>query len=257
MRRTMIVLSIAAAFVAVAPALAAPWAPPGDLLQAELDSRTLGPVAGQSSIDVTTDYLPDLLDSYWTNTGAGSVATLIVEVAGYSGGNAFGIYDSTDYTNKLEIFPGPASGGYTRTVYLGEGGELWLDTLYDNGSIRTPDADFGSVWFGYYLDSSAGDHGGIWYSDTSLNADGYDHMFAYAGQGDTFDMPWPFPDGKLGPEYHFLCWEDLDGRYKDVDWDYRDMVVLVESVMVPVPGAVLLGVLGLGAAGMRLRKRQS
>jgi len=39
------------------------------------------------------------------------------------------------------------------------------------------------------------------------------------------------------------------------DGDYQDMVVLIEGANpVPVPGAVLLGILGLGAVGVKLRK---
>jgi len=39
------------------------------------------------------------------------------------------------------------------------------------------------------------------------------------------------------------------------DGDYQDMLVLIEGANpVPIPGAVLLGILGLGAVGVKLRK---
>jgi len=70
--------------------------------------------------------------------------------------------------------------------------------------------------------------------------------------GWTIDLPSPWLDAIVGPAYHILAWEDLDARC--TDGDYTDMVVMVESVMVPVPGAILLGMLGLSVAGVKLRK---
>ena len=40
----------------------------------------------------------------------------------------------------------------------------------------------------------------------------------------------------------------------DLDWENGDRTYQDYLVRVPVPGAVLLGILGLGAAGMKLRK---
>ena len=51
---------------------------------------------------------------------------------------------------------------------------------------------------------------------------------------------------------YVLAWE-VEGLG---DADYQDLVVEIsKAAPVPVPGAVLLGVLGLGAAGMKLRRR--
>ena len=41
----------------------------------------------------------------------------------------------------------------------------------------------------------------------------------------------------------------------DCPWTVSNMKFTLTTTVVPVPGAVLLGVLGLGAAGMKLRKR--
>ena len=48
-----------------------------------------------------------------------------------------------------------------------------------------------------------------------------------------------------------LTWEDLNMG----DQDYDDMIFLVDRVVpTPIPGAFLLGALGIGAAGLKLRK---
>ena len=105
--------------------------------------------------------------------------------------------------------------------------------------------------FGWYLNSN----GTLYYSESGLNPSGWDHLMTFevpelAGQklwvtvnGATVE--WTFSDPYL------LAWEDLNLG----DMDYDDMIYLVDKVApVPVPGAVLLGFLGLGYAGMKLRK---
>jgi len=182
---------------------------------------------------------------------------MVIELAGYKDTNKFGIYDPLGQDDPFQIFSGGNGEGAAKTVFMNSSGDVWLNTMYelDGETLRTPDRSFGSQWFGFYLDSTAatGNNDGIWYSDSSKNVDGYDHMFAYQGVGDTFNVPnvgWK----EIGSSYYFLAWEDLNGTV-GADWNYTDMVVMIESVRVPVPGAVLLGMLGLSAAGLRLRKR--
>ena len=86
-------------------------------------------------------------------------------------------------------------------------------------------------------------------------------MYAYQGTGDTVEIS-PWDPGDWTDNEYVLAFEDLvatwtnqDGSQGTSDWDYTDFVVMVESVNpVPVPGAVLLGILGLSAAGIKLRR---
>ena len=266
MKAKLLILSISILCLSAAPVMANLIATTD--LQNELNSLTTNP-SGASSIDVYNENLadvgPGINDTYWKNTGGGSVSSMIIEIADYAGDNTFGIYDPTDETNKLEIFSGGDIPGSEHTVYMDKTtGDVWLDVKV----IGSPDATFqpGGL-FGYYLDSHLGisydqedppneiGHGGVWYSDTGLNSDYMDHMYAYQGEGDTMNLP-SIGTAVIGPSYYILAWEDLDGSPGLwCDKDYTDMVVLVESVMPgPVPAAVLLGILGMGVAGLKLRK---
>ncbi len=128
-----------------------------------------------------------------------------------------------------------------------------------NDLLTTYDADGNITQIGFVPDYAWGHlelysrmFGGFWYSDTSLNGDDADHMYAYEGVGDTIQIG-GFAPGPWTSNEYILAWEDLDAEF--ADFDYDDMVVLVESVSpVPVPAAVLLGFLGLGAAGLKLRR---
>jgi len=218
-------------------------------LQRVFDDFTVG---GPSSVNTEEDYISDDADSYWVQTATGTTAaTMIIEIAGYAGSNTFGIYDSADSNNKIELFdgadsPGMANGGKTAFSIL-DNGDVYLNFGYVG--------NFSGSSFGFYLDSSAGANGGVFYSDTSLNDDGFDHMAAYQGVDDTVKIA-DSKSGTWNDNEYILAWEDL--FYKgpgSTDSDYNDLVVMVESVEpLPEPGTLLL--LGAGLLGLvGLRKR--
>lgn len=258
MKTKLLIISIAVLCLSAAPAKAALFGGGGGAtLQGALDGITLGPNPGVSSVNVVTDDITDTLDSYWNITGTGgSVSTIIIELAAFSGTNTFGMYDASNSANIVQIFGGGAGSGAQAVVGIQADGSVFLNYV-DTG------VDFASGnKFGFYLDATTGNLGAgnippgttaVFYSDTSLNLDapgGIDHMYAYQGKNVDMIQILPWSPGLWTDNEFALAWEDIWGGG---DLDFDDFVVMVESV-VPVPGAVLLGILGLGVAGWKLRK---
>lgn len=231
-------------------------------LQRVFDDFTVG---GPSSVDVEDDYLADEIDSYWKQTATGtSAVTMMIEIAGAAGVNKFGIYDASDPTKMIQIFDGSVEPedyvAKTSFSIFANGVVMVGNVIYDGDSGMDPYGylhkeflDFGTE-FGFYLDSSDwnevnGRKGDVFYSDTSLNADKKDHMAAYQGTGDEVKLNSMTNPGTWTDNEFILAWEDLlyqpDLNIQSTDFDYNDLVVMVESVEpLPEPGTLLL----LGAA---------
>ena len=274
MKTKLIILSILALCLSAAPAMAATFGDGGVALQGVLDGITQTP-AGDSSIDVTTDEMSDNLDSTWSITGSGgSISTIIIELAAWKDLTTFGIYDSANPSVMVEVFDGAASAGASKAVTITDTGMVELNFVATGTS-------FAGNSFGFYVDASAthagGFVGGVWKSDSSLNANQLDHMYAYQGNdSDVIQVPGKAPGIWTDNEFilafedlHDQHWDDGDGIWQAGEWpgpivnnvitaiepDFTDFVVIVESINpVPVPGAVLLGILGLSAAGIKLRR---
>ncbi len=266
MKRKLLVVFCLSLFLSAAPAMA-------DLssLQGIVDDITVGPNPGVSSVDVATDMLADTeadgtpYDSYWSITGSGgSLSTLIFEVANTSLETVqdFGVYDFADSSRRVSLFNGlDADPGDTAQLTIQADGSVWRTfTDFSSGSVTGGDTgvDFANNLFGYYLDTRDWPGqwvGGMWYSDTDLNSDGEDHMYAYQGTDtDTVQLPSKLPGLWTDNEF-ILAFEGFDSASARGYDDFDEFVVMVESVTpVPVPGAVLLGMLGLGAVGIKLRK---
>lgn len=206
-------------------------------VQAVLDSVTVGPTAGASSVDAATDWL--VSDAEWAIGGSGgSISTIVVELAGNAAINAFGIYSGGSY---VQLFSGPQGAGAQALVSILLDGSVVVN-FADTG------IDFAGNQFGFYL----GNGTDLFHSDTADNADGFDHMLAYEGQGDTIQIL-PFAAGVWGSNEYVLAWDDL---YGGGDEDYNDLVVLVESVT-PVPEPSVLALLGAGLLGLGLSRRRT
>lgn len=173
-------------------------------LQGIIDAR------GNTLVSIGNDahQVDDANDSLWSATGSLS-AGMVVELAGFAPNNSFGIYNALNPSERMQIFGGSAVAG-----------DL-------SGTISsTPFSTFG-----FYLENTK--EGFTWFSDSSLNSEGKDHMVAYAGQGETLGLG-NNPDAPSNSfvwdeDTLLLGWEDLSLG----DADYNDMVVMIKNVRSP------------------------
>ena len=200
-------------------------------------------------------YTQQVQQPYWSvNSSGGSVANILLQIAGNAGTDTFGIFDPTDPSKMFPIFTNGQNGQQTTLT-------VWLNGGYSlNGAL--PQITFGTTnLFGYYLISG----GNTYYSLPSLNEaggslypDGTPHMVAYQGNGSNLVALNNHPGGLWDSSEYILAWEDLPFGASDLD--YNDFIVEVESVH-PVPEPAVLGMFGLGVLLLGgftvLRRRRS
>jgi hypothetical protein len=207
----------------------------------------------------TADCLAEGSDALWSVSGTGS-STIVLELTANSNVDPFGIYDSTNPANRLEVFNGAAVGdgsaNSTATITFTPVGPNWTASVTRNAV--TTSATFGSAVFGFYLSLVYLPNPTIqanYASQTFLNTDGpgapNDHLYAYKGNGATFNgsAPSNLIGQIFGSNSYILAWED--GAGNNSDRDFQDFVVVVKDIApVPLPAAawlMLSGLLGVGA----------
>ncbi len=230
-------MAVLAIILSGGSALAIPMGPD---LQNLLNQLTVG---GDSSINVTTDYMGDQYDSYWAVTGSGGAFfRMIFEMPDSKGKDprySFGVFNGDNY---VELFK-PNDSPTDRAVL----------EIYDNGHVyvnfKKTNTYFSDNVFGFYI----GTPDGNFHSDTALNLDGIDHMLAYRGTNmDTIKIGSLMPGLWTSNEYILAFEAALNGG----DFNYRDLVIIVDGVtpVVPEPGTLLL--LGGGLLGLALLRRR-
>jgi hypothetical protein len=219
---------------------------------------TFNTLLGADALSATNDCIADGSDVAWTTLGTIGEIDIVIELAGDANTNVFGIYDLANPNNRITVFEGNDAAGAEATVRLRNTVNGWQVRVQELNNPSDPNDQHPGSWdrilvsttaFGFYLATA---NNGTFFSNTALNADGADHLFAYQGTGT------PFVSGFLQDEFfngtdYILAWEDLAGLG---DADYQDFVLIAKDMNpVPLPTAVWLLASGLiGLAGVARRR---
>jgi hypothetical protein len=198
--------------------------------------------ANNWTINANSDQLTN--DAYWqiAEQQSGAWASMIIEISAGSSSNTFGIYDGAGHA--VQLMDGAANAGDKVAITMT--GTLLSAAFYDNGALDIAksfsNVQFSTV-FGFYLGNA---NGPLFYSDATKNSDSADHMVSYAGTG----------ANGLSVGHHILAFEDTASS--NWDWDYNDMVLMVESVKpVPEPATMLLFGTGIASLAGVIRRRRN
>jgi hypothetical protein len=186
-------------------------------LQLLLDDATVS-----GGIDVIADQTKAAI---FTSIGGESVASFLLEVAGYADGNRFGIYEQGDTSNRAQIFGGADTPASQVLVSFTSG------DVYVNGAMAA--AGFGE-YFGFYIETKVGE---LFFSEDDQNADGAQAVI-YEGSADAPTLLEVGPSSnrkqvEFGAHDVLVAFEDL--RLGHSDRDYQDLVVLVSDVRAAAP----------------------
>lgn len=198
----------------------------GSITATRIDDTTLaGGIGNNLHLVFGTPGLPTT-DQRW-NDGI-AVTSAEAKFAAYS--QKFGYNDGSGYTNLFDVgITGPSG--------------------YDVSGNASHQFASGTPW-----EWMRNGQGGLYSSTDANNSDGIDHMVTYAVSG--------LPGVGQNEAVWLVFWEDLNGPFASgkSDRDFNDLVVEIDASVsstinpVPVPGAFLLGCVGLGFAAL-VRKR--
>src|SRR5262245_37312624 len=174
------------------------------------------------ALSAANDCVPSSADGSWTAAGPVD-ATIIIELAGFADKNIFGIYDVSNPRSRVVAFGGAESSGATTTISLvpsGAGYDVFTDDVIKG--------HFDSSEFGFFL--RAPRHK-TFFSQSALNRDEADHMYAYRGNDSLFSTG-PLAGTVFATSMYLLAFEDLPMRRSDRD--FQDFVATV-TFMAPIP----------------------
>jgi hypothetical protein len=215
---------------------------------------SLNSLLGSGVVDAGTSCVNDGSDAAWATVGTTGSASILIELAGNASSNTFGVYDLNNPLNRLSIFEGNDtvdSFAVVRLAPLANG--AWNLSVRERNNPDDPSGwtqmTVASPAFGFYLGTASQ---GTFFSNTNLNTDGLDHMYAYEGANTTFQGG-PLAGEVFALQDYILAWEDL--RVPGSDRDYQDFVAVVQDIApVPLPTAIWLlasGLIGLTGVGRR------
>jgi hypothetical protein len=201
-----------------------------------------------STIDVYADQSGRAI---FAPSGAGNSTAAFIAKVSVSGTVELGIYEKGNKSNTLTMFDAASPTAGDSVLIQFDLGANFVRTV-NADTLAVIDSTTYFKDFGFYAFRGTGT---TFYSEDSENAGNYAHFLTYEAKGDMVTIGTGDAYNDIGHWYVAAEAVVSDTSVPNLSTDFSDIVVQMESIIpVPVPGSILLGILGLSAAGIKLRR---